>query len=814
MRISYNWLKDYIDLNIDADELGRRYTAAGLELDETVSRAKDFSGVVVGRVLTCDPVEGSDHLHLCSVDIGAGEPLTVFCGAPNVKADQLVCCAKVGARLPGDFVIGERKMFGRVSQGMICSQKELGLSDDHSGIWELDSAFAGKEAPLGQEVADALNLKDDVLIIELTPNRSDCLGMLNCAREAAALTGLPVKEPVIEYAEEGPAAAEDITIRIEDYDLCPRYVGRVVKNVKIGPSPLWMQNYLLAAGMRPINNVVDISNFVMLEMNQPLHTFDYDLIKDKTVVIRAARPEETMQTLDGKDRVFRGDEALITDGAAGERPVCIAGIMGGMDTEVTEHTTSILIESACFDPTANRRAARRLGIPSEATQRFEKGIDAANCDTACRRAAQLLVEYCGGVADRGCVDVRAPRFAEGFPEQTIDLRPERVNFILGTSFTTQEIEDVMRRLNFGVEEKDGALRITVPSYRQDISGEVDFIEEVARLKGFDLIPQTLPVNASQGGRTDTQKLLLQLKKLCVAYGLYENVNYSFISPKECDRLGLAADHPWRRGLPISNPLSEEQSVMRQSMLPGLLNAAARNFARRNLDIRFFETGMIYIPDPEQPLERQPQEIPTLGLVMAGSAAAGWQDPAEEYSFYHMKAVVEGVCAGLGVRELSFERSQAPFLHPGRSARILLNGAELGLIGELHPDTVEKYDLTGRVVVAELALPALFAAALAAGNQEHGLPRFPASTRDIAVIGSSEVPASEIRRQIMLSGGEFLKNAELFDLYDKAPIPAGQRSLAFALQFRADERTLTDAEVDEAFAGIVQALDEKFGYKLR
>ena len=333
--------------------------------------------------------------------------------------------------------------------------------------------------------------------------------------------------------------SDDITVRIENYDLCSRYAARIVKNVKIGPSPLWMQKYLLAAGMRPINNVVDISNFVMLELNQPLHTFDYDKIKDKTIVVRAARPGETMQTLDGKDRVFRGDEAMITDGAGGERPVCIAGIMGGMETEVTTDTTNILIEAACFDPTANRRAARRLGIPSEATQRFEKGVDVTGCDTACRRTAQLLVEYCGGVADKGGVDVRAPKYAEGFPARTVTLRPERVNHILGTSFTAEEITDVMQRLGFSVEEGEGCRLIRVPSYRQDIVGEVDLIEEVARLKGFDLIPPTLPVNASQGGRTDEQKLLLKLKNLCVGHGLFENVNYSFISPKECDKLGLA-----------------------------------------------------------------------------------------------------------------------------------------------------------------------------------------------------------------------------------------------------------------------------------
>ena len=509
MRVSYNWLKDYIDLDIPAEELGRRYTAAGLELDEIVSRGRDIKGVVVAQVLSCEAVEGSDHLHLCQVDVGKGQPLTVFCGAPNVAAGQLVCCAQVGAVLPGDFRISERKLFGQLSQGMICSQKELGLSEEHAGVWVLDQAFAGQTAPLGQDIVEALGLADEVLVIELTPNRSDCLGMLNCAREAAALTGLPVREPELSYAEDGPPVAGDITVKIENYELCPRYDARIVKNVKIGPSPLWLQKYLLAAGMRPISNVVDISNFVMLEMNQPLHTFDYDKILDKTIVVRAARPGETMTTLDGKERVFQGDEVLITDGAQGRRAICVAGIMGGLDTEVTNDTTSILIESACFDPTANRRAARRLGIPSEATQRFEKGIDAANCDTACRRAAQLLVKYCGGIADAGKADVTAPKFSQGFPLRTIVLRPERVNHILGTAFTAAEIVEVMRRLSFGVEDMHSSLLVKIPSYRQDISGEVDLIEEVARLKGFDLIPQTLPVNASQGGRTEEQKLLLR-----------------------------------------------------------------------------------------------------------------------------------------------------------------------------------------------------------------------------------------------------------------------------------------------------------------
>ena len=499
MRVSYQWLKKYIDLSISAEELGRRYTSAGLELDEVEKRGQDLSGVVLSRVLSCDPLEGSDHLHLCAVDIGAKAPLSIICGAPNVAAGQLVACATVGAVLPGGFEISARKTFGVVSEGMICSQKELGLSEDHSGIWVLDGAFAGKAAPLGQGIADLLELKDEVLVVELTPNRSDCLGMLNCAKEAAALTGDPLHLPEIDYPEDGPAAGKDIRIEVWAPELCPRYDARLVKNVTIGPSPLWLQNYLLAAGMRPINNVVDISNFVMLEMNQPLHTFDYQRLKDRTIVVRAAQPNETMQTLDGKERVFSGEEILICDGKDGARAICIAGVMGGMDTEVTEQTTDILIESACFNPVSIRKTARKLGIPSEASMRFEKGVDVANCDTAARRAAQLLVKYCGGIADQGAVDVIALKYADGFIEKTIALRPSRVNQILGTDFSAEEILEVMQRLGFAVEALPESMLVRIPSYRQDISLEIDLIEEVARLKGFDRIPQTLPVNAAQGG---------------------------------------------------------------------------------------------------------------------------------------------------------------------------------------------------------------------------------------------------------------------------------------------------------------------------
>lgn len=811
MQVSYNWLKEYIDPGVDAAELGRLYTAAGLELDEVVSRGRGLEGVVVARVLTCDPVAGSDHLHLCTVDAGSGAPLHIVCGAPNVAAGQLVACATVGATLPGGFTISEKKTMGLLSQGMLCSQKELGLADDHSGIWVLDGYFADGTAPIGMDIASALGLIDDVLVIELTPNRSDCLGMLNCAREAAALTGRPFTAPDLSYAEEGPAVAEEIEIQVEDPVLCPRYAARLVKGVRIAPSPLWMQNYLLAAGMRPINNVVDISNFVMLEMNQPLHTFDYQTLAGKQIRVRAARAGETMQTLDGKDRIFRGDEILICDA---EKPICVAGVMGGMETEVTEATTDILIEAACFNPVSIRRASRRLGIPSEASMRFEKGVDVASCDLAARRAAQLLVKYCGGIADRGCVDVCAPKYANGFTERTISLRPARVNEILGTEFTAEEIAAVMRRLSFGLDELPGAMLVRIPSYRQDITLEIDLIEEVARLMGYDRIPQTLPLNESAGGRSERQKLLLRLKNLCVAQGLNETVNYSFISPRESDRLRLAGNHPWRDNLTITNPLSEEQSVMRQTLLPGLLNTTSRNQSRRNLDLRLFEIGNIFVPAAEAKAETQPEEVLTLGVVLAGGREAAWPQAAEEYDFYHMKGLLEAIFAELGTEPLTFDRANEEYLHPGRSAEVRLAGMRLGVLGELHPETAAAYELSGRVYVAELALPAALLSALAAGNRPHDLPKYPASTRDIAVIGSADIAAAAIENLIREAGAPYLRSVRLFDLYDKPPVPAGQRSLAYALQFRSDTGTLKDKEVDEAFERIVQALAENYDYRLR
>ncbi|MCR4963993.1 MAG: phenylalanine--tRNA ligase subunit beta [Firmicutes bacterium] len=810
MRVSYNWLKEYLPVKISAQELAEKMTFAGLEIDEVEERCQELSGVVVGKVNRCEKLEGSDHLHVCAVFDGQTEE-TVVCGAPNVAAGQTVAFAKVGATLPGGFTIGSKKTMGVESRGMLCSQKELGAGEDHTGIWLLPD-----DLPAGADLAETLGLKDQVLVVELTPNRADCLGVLNCAREAAALTGLPVTEPDLSYPEEGPDIQTMIDIQVDDPAICPRYMARLVTGVQLGPSPMWMQLYLLAAGMRPINNVVDIANYVMLEYNQPLHTFDYQSLRGKKILVREAVLGEELTTLDGKDRVFNGDEILICDG---EGPVCLAGVMGGYNSEVTENTRDILIESACFEPVHIRRTARRLGIPSESSQRFEKGIDAASCDLAARRAAQLLVRYCGGTAAKGAVDV----CRESFAPKRILLRRAKVNALLGMDYSMEEILQVMRDLSFGLElvaEEEEAVWVTAPTYRRDISIEEDLIEEVARLKGYDHIPATLPLNQTCGYRNREQSLELRMKELCAGMGLQETVNYSFISPKEAARLRLPEGHPWNGGLRIQNPLNEEQSVMRQSLLPGLLHAVSRNNSRRNLDVRLFEMGMVFVPTgggkpfvPEEDEPQQPKENLHLGFAISGQAAMHWQKQSRAYDFFYLKGVVESLLGDLGISALRFQRLQVPYLHPGRAAEIYLDDTLLGYIGEVHPLTAAAYELENRTVVGELYMAPLFAAV---NNipQSHDLPRYPEVKRDIALLGDASVAAADIEAAIRNAGGPYLRKVELFDLYDGAPIPAGQRSLAYSLSFGAEERTLTDKEADESFAAIVEALGRELHLQLR
>ncbi|MCL1975717.1 MAG: phenylalanine--tRNA ligase subunit beta [Firmicutes bacterium] len=805
MKVPFKWLKRYIDLDISAMELAERFTLAGLEVESVEEFAAAIEGVVIAKVLEAKPHPASDHISVCRVDSGDAIH-TVICGAPNVKSGQTVPFAKIGARLPGGLEIEAKTALGMVSMGMICSQAELGLdSGNQDGIWVLP-----EDLPLGKDLNQALDLQDNVLNIALTPNRSDCLGLLNCAYEAAALTGLPVIEPVLEYEETGLPIDELLCIEVDDADLCPRYVGRLVRGIKIAPSPLWLQQYLLQAGMRPINNIVDISNFVMLELNQPLHTFDYQKLAQQKIIVRAALPAETMQTLDGKQRVFRGGEVLICDG---EKPICIGGIMGGTETEVTVDTVDVLIESACFKPELIRRTARALGLVSEASLRFEKGVDISACDRAAQRAVELMLKYCGGTAACGSIDVGKQN---NYPLYQIILEQDKVNCVLGTSYNMDTILQVMNDLSFTVNDiKAHSANISIPSYRKDITLQEDLIEEIARLLGYNNIPATLPCSNAWGSLTKRQWQQERLRDLNVSLGLYETINYTFISPHEAEKMLTVKNHPWMQPLTLANPLSEEQSVMRLSLLPGLLNCARRNISRRNQHLALFELGYIYIPSADNLATGFPQEEAMWGFLLCGATPSSWQTPGQPYDYFYAKGLIEQVvkCFHSGVLEFKpAPPGLYPYLHPGRSALVMLHDKEFGILGELHPRAAANYDLPPATIVAELKQSPLFNKSQEPLSSD--LPKYPAMERDIALVGNADIAATDIENTIRKAAGPLLEKLQLFDIYDGPPIIKGQRSLAYSLSFRAIERTLTDAEADAAMKCIISALAKDYDLKQR
>ncbi len=815
MRVPYRWLQEYVDITLGPDELAEALTMQGLGVEAVERPAPAFSGVVTGRVLAAEPHPNADRLRVCTVDVGEAEPRTIVCGAPNVAAGQTVPVALPGAVLPGGLTIGEARLRGVLSRGMICSAKELGLPDPTGGAGIL--VLAEPFAP-GRDLREALGLDEAVLVLELTPNYAmHCQSMLGVAREVAALTGGGVRVPAPAVREAARAASEAAEVRIDEPGLCPRYVARVIEGVRIGPSPLWLKRRLEAAGMRPINNVVDVTNYVMIEMGQPLHAFDLHRLDGaggrKRIVVRRARPGETLTTLDGAERRLEPDDLVIADGPDGARAVALAGVMGGENSEVTPETTAILLESASFNNLTVRRTARRLGLLSEASARFEKWVDPAGCRAAADRAMTLLQELAGGQVLAGAVDVHPRPVAP----RRIAARCARINGLLGTDLSHEEIAAIFTRLGFEVSDfHAGSILVTVPTRRPDIEGEADLAEEVARLYGYNRIPVTLPrspaVPAVLGAE---RRLTAEARAVCLAAGLNEVMTYSFMNPAGFDRIGLAADDPRRCAVPLANPLSEAQGVMRTCLLPLLLEVAAANVRQRITDVGVFEIGRVYLPKG-LPLAELPEERLSLGAVLMGAAGrGGWYGGAEEADFYHVKGLVEAVCRRLGVDGVSFEALAAPGHHPGRTARLVApgDGATLGVLGELHPETARAYDLPGRVLAVELDLTALMARARPV-RTHRPLPRFPAADRDLAVLVPDRIPAARVEATIAEAGGDLLESVCLFDLYRGAGVPEGWRSLAYSLVYRAADRTLTDAEVDAVHGRVCAALAERLGAQLR
>jgi phenylalanyl-tRNA synthetase beta chain len=786
MRVPLSWLREFVPVEADADELAAKLSVSGFAVEEILKPARGVSGVVIGEVREVRDHPNSDKLVLVRVFDGSVER-DIVCGARNFREGDRVPIAVPGAKLPGGVEIGSRKVAGEVSDGMLCSARELELSDDHSGIMVLDA-----DSPLGEDIVRALALDDVILHLDVTTNRGDALSIVGIAREVAALYGLPLTVPEPAVAERGEDAAMLATVRIEDARGCPRYLARVITGVRIGPSPFWMQRRLMAAGMRPISNVVDVTNYVLLERGQPLHAFDLDTLTDHTIVVRKPRKGERITTLDGIDRALTAGDVAICDA---DRPVAVAGVMGGAETEVTDKTGRILLESAYFDPLRIRATAGRMRWRSEASIRFERGADPEGVPAGAARACELLAEIAGATIARGAIDV----YPKPVARKPIRLRVTRANGLLGTAVPAEEIQTHLRALGCEVVGATRtSMRVTPPTWRPDLSIEADLIEEVARLHGLDAILETLPSGGRTGGRTEAQRRCALVRTLLLGAGLSEANTLSLLPPWLPDRLALGDDHAWRRAARVANPLSEDESVLRPSLLPGLLLATQRNVARHVRPVALFEIGTTFHPDGEG--LREQLEV---AWILSGPAPDGWHAAERELDFFDAKGVLETVMAGLGVGEWSVAAGDAgepALLHPGRSAAVRMAGRDVGFVAELTPRAAGRLEIPGRVAVGSLTLAALVEHA---GRGDVAVPsRFPPVTRDLALVVPEDVPAAEVERAIRGAAGPVLAGLRLFDVYRGEQVPEGQVSLAFALTLQDPERTLTDAEADAAIGAIL------------
>jgi phenylalanyl-tRNA synthetase beta chain len=802
------WLREYCDPGVPAAEIADALTMAGIKV-ERLHRVGvgDPAEFVVGKVLSAERHPDADRLTVCSVDIGASDPSTIVCGAPNVAAGQTVAVARPGAIMPDGTKLGEAKLRGVKSSGMILAEDEVGIGQDHDGIMVLDEAL-----PIGAPLSEHLPIADEVLELEITPNRPDAMAVYGVARDLHAVTAAALGEDPAERDAE-PAgddqAADHATVEIADPEICLRFTARVFEDVQIGPSPLWLKQRLMAAGQRPISNVVDITNYVMLATGQPLHAFDLDEVRGRQIVVRRASEGENMTTLDGVERTFSSDMALVCDA---EGPSGIAGVMGGLISEVSEKTTRVLMEAATWVGPNIMRTSKALGLRSEASARFEKQLHPEQAMAAQRLAARLMVELCGARMVPGTID-EYPSPAE---PRVVPLRAERMEKLLGESIEEETASAILERLGF--EPQEGGW--LVPPWRDsDVQREPDLIEEVARVHGLDKLPTTLPSREQAIGRlTGSQPLRRRLEDALRDRGLLETISYSFTSPDALRRLRLTDVEP----LEIENPLSEELSVMRPLLLPGLLDAARHNAAHGRAGVALFESAHAYLPAGA--LEPAPERSPAgatpaaehhrLVALLTEARPDGWRTPAVEADFYAAKALLEALIETTGVADWRLEDGGPPFLHPGRAASVVTaDGVELGWIGELHPLVLREWELQGTVAAFELEVDLLHKLTHAREATYSDVTSFPAVLQDIAVTVPEDVSAARLAEIVRAGAGELLASLRVFDLYRGEQVGEGKKSLALRLEFRAPDRTLTDEEVAERRSAIEAELDS-IGGQLR
>jgi len=795
MKVPVNWLKDFVDIDVEIEELVEAMTMSGSKVEGIESPGQEISRVVAGKILQVEKHPNADKLLVCQVDVG-DETIQVLTGAKNVKAGDVVPVALDGSTLPGGIKIKKGKMRGLESNGMMCSIGELNLSkDDYPEACEDGIFILNPDVIPGTDIKDVLGLNEVVIDFEITSNRPDCLSVLGIAREAAVTLGKPIRKPEIIVKEEDDSAEKYASVEIKDTDLCARFAARILKDVKIEPSPEWMRNRLKAAGIRPINNIVDITNYVMLELGQPMHAYDLENIEGGKIIARRAVDGEILKTLDDQDRKLDSSMLVIADAV---KPLGVAGVMGGANSEIKETTKTILLECANFDGISVRLTAKKLGMRTEASSRFEKGLDVENVITAINRASQLAVEMgaakvCSGIID--CYPHKAER-------KTIKFRPDRINAFLGTSISTEYMVKTLRDLEFDVDENN--MTVTVPSFRLDVEREADLAEEIARFYGYNNIKATLleGKSATLGKKSYKQKLEDLIKDTMISCGMYEIYTYSFTSPKVLDALNIPEDSELRKAVVISNPLGEDYSIMRTTTIPDMLDAISRNYNRRVDGARLFEMSYVYIPE-SLPVTKLPYEKEILTLGMYGNA-----------DFYDLKGVVEELLDALGIRRVNFlPESNDPTFHPGRTASVLIKGQKIGTIGQIHPEVADKFECPEETYIGVLEVEKLIENA----NMEveyKPLPKFPAVTRDIAMLVKDEILVKQIEDIISSNSGNILEDMKLFDVYKGKQIPDGMKSVAYSITFRGQDRTLTDDEVNAVMQKILDGLKDKLGAQLR
>ncbi|MBP0724008.1 phenylalanine--tRNA ligase subunit beta [Bacillus sp. RG28] len=803
MFVSTKWLQDYVDLSgVTPEELANLITKAGIEVEGVNNLSEGIKNVVVGYVMEREQHPQADKLNKCTVDVGEEQPLQIICGAPNVDKGQKVIVAKIGAVLPGNFKIKKAKLRGEVSEGMICSLQEIGIEgkvvakEFSNGIFVLPN-----DAEVGTDALEYLHLNDSVLELGLTPNRADCLNMIGVAYEVAAVLDREVKLPKV--GAEVTNNADFVNVTVEAKEDAPFYAAKLVKGVKIGPSPIWMQSRLMSAGIRPINNVVDITNYILIEYGQPLHAFDYNKLNSQSIIVRNAKADEKITTLDGEERTLQPHNLVI---ATDKEAVAIAGVMGGQNSEVDENTTDVLIESAVFRPLSVRQTSKELGLRSESSARFEKGIDSSRTLAAGERAAELVVELAGGTLAPGTTVENNLQVEE----QNVTVTVQKINSVLGTDIDAETVKDIFRRLRLEAAQEGESFTVTVPLRRGDITIEEDLVEEVGRLYGYDHIPATLPTGvASRGQLTSYQAKRRRIRRYLSHAGLFEAVTYSLTSGSKVKRFALEAGEasPVRLAL----PMSEERSELRFSLVPHLLDAVSYNVARKEESVHLFEAGSVFLTSENNELPHEEEYL--AGALTGLWLQHAWQGEKKAVDFYVVKGILDGLFNELALsNKVSYVAAKKEDLHPGRTASILIDGNEIGFIGQVHPSTQKEWNIK-ETYVFQLSLAKLLNTEVEEILYE-AIPRFPSMNRDMALVVDSTVVAGEMVETIRSAGGKLLKDVTIFDLYEGDKMEAGKKSIAFSLTYFDPERTLTDEEVTKVHEKVLKSVEETHNAQLR